>query len=172
MANKNLKQMVVDFNVYDQENKMIGVSKVTMPTLSWMSQQMQGAGIAGTVEVVAAGMLDAMTLSMDLRMCGEEAFKLTTPEIHKITLRNAEQYEDTVLGQIKIEGIKHVFGVMPKSLNPGSVAQASTHDGSGQFAVRSWACYFNNQCVIEIDQLNGICYLFGKDYRADINAVI
>lgn len=169
---KNISQMVVDFNIYDKNEKMIGVSKVTMPTLQWVSQQMQGAGIAGIVEVIARGMMDAMTLGLDLRMCGEEAYKLTTPEVHTITLRNAEQYEDPVLGQIKVEGIKHVFGVMPKSLNPGSVAQASTHDGSSQFAVRRWACYFNGIRVLEIDQLNGICYMYGVDYRADINAVI
>lgn len=169
---KTISQMVVDFNIYDKNEKMIGVSKVTMPTLQWVSQQMQGAGIAGTVEVIARGMMDAMTLGLDLRMCGEEAYKLTTPEVHTITLRNAEQYEDPVLGQIKVEGIKHVFGVMPKSLNPGSVAQASTHDGSSQFAVRRWACYFNGIRVLEIDQLNGICYMYGVDYRADINAVI
>lgn len=170
--NKNISQMVVDFNIYDRNEKMLGVSKVTMPTLQWMSQQMQGAGIAGTVEVIARGMMDAMTLGLDLRMCGEEAYKLTTPEVHTITLRNAEQYEDPVLGQIKVEGIKHVFVVMPKSLNPGSVAQASTHDGNGQFAVRRWACYFNGTRVLELDQLNGICYIYGVDYRSDINDVI
>lgn len=169
---KNISQMVVDFNIYDKNEKMLGVSKVTMPTLSWVSQQMQGAGIAGTVEVIARGMLDAMTLGLDLRMCGEEAYKLTTPEVHSITLRNAEQYEDPVLGQIKVEGIKHVFGVMPKTLNPGTVAQAATHDGSSQFAVRRWACYFNGQRVLEFDQLNGICFMYGVDYRADINDII
>ena len=169
---KNISQMVVDFNIYDKSDKMLGVSKVTMPTLQWVSQQMQGAGIAGTVEVIARGMLDAMTLGLDLRMCGEEAYKLTTPEIHSITLRNAEQYEDPVLGQIKVEGIKHVFSVMPKSLNPGAVAQASTHDGNAQFAVRRWACYFNGTRVLEFDQLNGVCYMYGKDFRADINSVI
>ena len=128
MAKKNLSQMVVDFNIYDQNSKLLGVSKVTLPTLSWVTQQMQGAGIGGTVEVIARGMLEAMTLGLDLRMCSDRAYMMTTPGVHTLTLRNAEQYEDPVHGKIEIEGIKHVFSVMPKSLNPGSVAQSSTHD--------------------------------------------
>ena len=167
-----LMQMVVDFNAYDQSNKLMGPTKVTLPSISWMVQSMTGAGVAGTVEAIAKGMLEAMTLSIDWRMCGAEAYKFMSPEVHMLTLRNAEQYEDPIAGQIREDGVKHVFSIMPKSMSPGGIAQASAHDGTAQYAVRSWKCFINGETVTDIDQLNGKCFMYGVDYRADINAVI
>lgn len=173
MASKSIqRQMTVDFNVYDSDNKLMGVASVTLPTLEWISSTMNGAGIAGNVEVVARGMMEAMTLGMNFRMVTKEAVALSGPDRHKITLRNAEQYEDPVYGLIGIERVKHVFVVMPKNMNFGSIGQATTHDGSGQYAVRYWAMYIGQENVLNIDQLSGRCIIGGKDYRADINAAI
>lgn len=172
MATKNQPQMVTDYNVYDRFNKMLGVASVTMPTLAWQTMNMNGAGIAGIVEVVGRGMPEAMTLGLDFRMVTDEAYKLATPELHIVTLRAAQQYEDGVNGKVVTKGVKHVFGLMPKTLNTGSIKQAATHDGSGQYAVRSWKCYIDDELVIDIDQLNGKCFIYGVDYRAEINAVI
>ena len=157
MAKNRHDQMTVAYNVYDSKNKLMGVTSVTLPTLEWISSTLSGAGIAGNVEVVATGMMEAMTLGMAFRMVTEAAVALAGPKQHIITLRNAQQFLDPVAGAVGVEKVKHVFSVMPKSLNFGNVQQASPNDASGQYAVCAWAMYIGNKCMLDIDPINGKC---------------
>ena len=84
----------------------------------------------------------------------------------------AQQVEDSTEGKIKVQAVKHIMVVVPKTDNPGSVAPASPSDGSGEYAVRYWATYIDGEKVREIDPLNFICFVDGVDYLADVKAAL
>ena len=165
-------ESVINFAVYEDSTEYVGMAKVTLPSVNALVQSISGAGIAGNVEAVVLGHFDAMTLGMNFRTMTNHAVKLSEPRRHNIDLRVAQQIEDSAAGIIKVQAVKHIFVVVPKTDNPGSVAPAAASDGSGEYAVRYWATYIDGVKVREIDPLNFICYVNGVDYLADVKSAL
>ena len=91
---------------------------------------------------------------------------------HNIDLRAAQQIEDTVAGEVKVQNIKHILVVIPKTDTGGSIAPAAPTNGSGEYAVRYWATYIDGVRTREVDPLNFICYVDGTDYLADVRKAL
>lgn len=161
-------ESIINFAVYEDSIEYVGMAKATLPDLTALTQSISGAGIAGNVEAVILGHFDAMTLTLNFRTTTEQAIKLSEPRRHTIDLRVAQQIENTVAGVVNVQSIKHILVVFPKKDAGGSLAPASPADGSGEYAVRYWATYIDGAKKREIDPLNFICYVNGKDYLADV----
>ena len=112
-------ESLIDFKVYEDKNEYLGIAQVGLPDISYITQTITGAGIAGNVEAVLIGMLDVMTTTMQFRSCTEAAAKLAKPTAHQIDLRVAEQYWDSVGGQRVIQADKYVLRIIPGYVNPG-----------------------------------------------------
>lgn len=167
-----MDQSVINFAVYEDSTEYVGMAKATLPDLTALTQSISGAGIAGNVDAVILGHFEAMTLGLSFRTTTSQVIKLAEPRRHTIDLRVAQQSEDPVAGQVKVNSVKHVLVVVPKSTKGGTIAPASPTDGSGEYAVRYWATYIDGQKVQEIDPLNFICIINGTDYLADVRTAI
>ena len=160
-------ESVINFAVYEDGVDHLGIASATLPNLAAIIQTVSGAGIPGNVEAPVLGHYDAMTLGLNFRTTTEQGVRLSEPRRHNIDLRAAQQIEDTVSGTIKVQNIKHIMVVIPKTETGGSIAPASPTNGSGEYSVRYWATYIDGTRVREIDPLNFICYFNGTDYLAD-----
>ena len=165
-------ESVINFAVYEDSVEYVGMATATLPNLSALVQTISGAGIAGNVEAPILGHYDAMTLGLSFRTTTSQSVKLSEPRRHNIDLRVAQQVEDTVAGAVKVQNVKHVLVVVPKTDTGGSVAPASPTNGSGEYSVRYWATYIDGTKVREIDPLNFICFMNGIDYLADVRKAI
>lgn len=168
----NFDESVINFAVYEDSVEYVGMASVTLPNLTSITQTLSGAGIAGNVEVPILGHYDVMTLGLKFRTTTAQSIKLSEPRRHNIDLRAAQQTEDTVTGTVKVQNVKHVLVVVPKTETGGSIAPASPTNGSGEYSVRYWATYIDGVKVREIDPLNYICIVNGVDYLADVRKAI
>lgn len=168
----NFDESVINFAVYEDSVEYVGVAGVTLPNLAAIVQTLSGAGIAGNVEVPVLGHYDVMSLTLNFRTTTEHSVRLSEPRRHNIDLRMAQQIEDTVAGEVKVQSIKHVLVVVPKTDTGGTVAPAAPTNGSGEYSVRYWATYIDGAKVREIDPLNFICEVNGVDHLADVRKAI
>lgn len=168
----NFDESVINFAVYEDSVEYVGMAGVTLPNLAAIVQTLSGAGIAGNVEVPVLGHYDVMSLTLNFRTTTEHSVRLSEPRRHNIDLRMAQQIEDTVAGEVKVQSIKHVLVVVPKTDTGGTVAPAAPTNGSGEYSVRYWATYIDAAKVREIDPLNFICEVNGVDYLADVRKAI
>lgn len=168
----NFDESVINFAVYEDSVEYVGMAGVTLPNLAAIVQTLSGAGIAGNVEVPVLGHYDVMSLTLNFRTTTEHSVRLSEPRRHNIDLRMAQQIEDTVAGEVKVQSIKHVLVVVPKTDTGGAVAPAAPTNGSGEYSVRYWATYIDGAKVREIDPLNFICVVNGVDYLADVRKAI
>lgn len=168
----NFNESVINFAVYEDSVEYVGMAGVTLPNLAAIVQTLSGAGIAGNVEVPVLGHYDVMSLTLNFRTTTEHSVRLSEPRRHNIDLRMAQQIEDTVAGEVKVQSIKHVLVVVPKTDTGGTVAPAAPTNGSGEYSVRYWATYIDGAKVREIDPLNFICEVNGVDYLADVRKAI
>lgn len=168
----NFDESVINFAVYEDSVEYVGMASATLPNLTALIQTISGAGIAGNVEAPILGHYDAMTLGLNFRTTTEQSVRLSEPRRHTIDLRAPQQVEDTVAGAVKVQNVKHILVVIPKTETGGSIAPANPTNGSGEYAVRYWATYIDGVKVREIDPLNFICYTNGTDYLADVRKAL
>lgn len=162
----------LDFEVYEDAATLIGVAQATMPDISFMTASITGAGVSGTVETPLAGMLEAMTLTLNFRSVTDAAVSLASPKKHNIDLRVVGQHWDTTAVDKKLWGDKYIMVVFPKKLAPGTIAPASASDASGEYSVYYLAVYKDGKKVIEIDPFNQICVINGVDHLADVRRAL
>lgn len=157
----------VDFVVYEDSKDMVGVVSAKLPDLNFLTQNITGAGISGSIDAVLTGMVDAMELALNFRGSGTLG-PLAAPKKHQIDLRAAEQYWDTAASESAIIVDKHVMVVIPKGISPGDIAPAAAANTSGTFSVYYWAAYHDGELMWEIDPFNQVCNVAGVDYLADM----
>lgn len=162
----------IDFEVYENATNFVGVAQATLPDISFLTQTITGAGIAGNIEAVLTGMVDAMTLTLQFRSATDAAVNLLKPTKHNIDLRVAEQYWNTVSSAKQIQADKYVMTVLPKKFSPGTVAPAAAADANGEYSVYYYAGYKDGKKLWEIDPWNYICNIGGVDYMKDVRKAL
>lgn len=162
----------IDFEVYEDSVNFVGIAQVTLPNINYLTQDITGAGIAGTVEAVLIGMTDKMAATINFRSATDAAVKLLKPVKHLLDLRVAEQLWDSVGAQRNVQGVKYVLGVTPKNFTPGNVSPASPSDASGEYSVFYYASYKDGKKLWEIDPFNYICEIDGVDYMAPVRKAL
>lgn len=167
-----IDELINNFSVYEDAVEYLGMAEVTLPEVSNISEEITGAGIGGKIEAIVLGHVEAMTLTLNFRTVTQAGIKLSEPRLHKIDLRAAQQEQNTRTGKIETRAIKHILQVRPKKYAPGKLAAASAADASGEYAVSYYAIYIDGKKKLEIDPLNFIYYVNGKDYLAEVKKAL
>ena len=161
-----IDETVIGFAVYEDATEYYGMSEVTLPEISNLTEEISGAGMGGKVEAVI------LTTTFNFRTVTKNAIKLHEPREHHIDLRVAQQNKNTTKGVTEIGKVKHLLTITPKKLNPGKVATASAAEVSGEYATTYYATYIDGKKVLEIDPLNYIYFVNGQDWLADVRKAL
>lgn len=167
-----IDEVIINFAVFEDSVEYLGMSEATLPEVSNLAEEITGAGIAGNVEAVVLGHIEAMTLTLNFRTVTKAAIRLAEPRIHNIDLRAAQQARNTQTGKIETVAAKHIMKVVPKKFAPGKLAAASAADASGEYAVSYYALYLDGKKVVEIDPLNFIYNINGTDFLASVKRAL
>lgn len=165
-------ETVISYSVYEDGTEYLGMSEVTLPEISWITSELSGAGISGKIDEVVLGHLEAMSATFNFRTVTDAAIKLNEPRVHNIDLRVAQQKYNTRTSATGVKRVRHVMKMKPKKFSPGKVAPASTADASGEYSVFYYAMYIDDKKKTELDPLNFICVINGKDYLADVRKAL
>lgn len=165
-------ELVLNFAIYEDAIEYLGMAEVELPEITAMTEEITGAGIAGNVEAIAVGHFEAMTLKLNFRTVTDATIRLNEPRIHMIDLRAAQQSESTVTKEVGTDAMKYILRVKPKKLAPGKLGVVTKADASGEYAVTYYAIYKNGVKKVEIDQLNYIYYVNGKDYLESVRKAL
>lgn len=170
MANHDA--LIVNYAAYESETEFLGTTSADLPDIEFLSEKISGAGLGGEFEEIIIGQLSAMTTKLSFRTITKRAVKLLEPTEHNVTLLVAQQSVNTVNGNTKIIPVKHVLKLKPKKTNLGKVAVMSTADVSGEYVTLYYALYINGKKVTEVDPVNFICLINGKNYLSNINNIL
>lgn len=153
----------VDYLMYENGGALIGVAKVTVPTVKYKTVTVTGAGIMGDLEIPLAGMIDAMKVNIQFSSVTDAAVQLGTNEWHDVALYAADQYFDSVNRTEEMDAVRFEMSIRPTETNMGTVATASAADASGVYSACKYAVFKNNQKIVDIDQLNHVHMVNGVD---------
>lgn len=162
----------VDFLVYEDAIRQIGVAKITVNDISQITTTVEGAGIMGKIDIPFGGMLEAMGLKIEFSSVGDGALNLCTPEYHTIEWRAAFQYFNPVTRNEDFQQYRYTAVIRPKSMNHGTMATATPADVSGDYSMVYYKVEHKGKKILEIDPLNHIFFMNGKDYASKIKEAI
>lgn len=168
-----IPEKVVNFNVYDDTEKLIGLSgEVTLPTLETMSETVSGAGILGEYDSANPGHFGSMTVEMTFRTLFQESFTLMRYRGRSLVLRAAQQSYDVSSGEIQHRPLKITIRGLPKKLEPGKLAVGASTETKNAIEVLYLKIEENGKKLLELDKLNFIYIVDGEDMLATIKKLI
>ena len=66
-------ELVINYAIYEDAVEYLGTTEVTLPDLEYMTEELSGAGIAGNIEEIIIGHLNAMSTTFNFRTVTEAA---------------------------------------------------------------------------------------------------
>lgn len=149
-----IPERLINFNVYDDSNLVIGVATVDLPELSAMADTVSGAGIAGEVDSPTLGHFESMTTTINFRTITSRATKLAAQKAHDIVCRGAQQVYETATGTYIPTPVKVAMRCIPKNVSLGSLEVGAATDTSNEFEVVYIKVWVDGKARIELDKFN------------------
>jgi len=171
MANQ-VPDKLIGFKVYLESNDLIGIADVELPTLTAVSEGLQGAGIAGELDTPVLGQFSGMEIGINWRAVNEATMATTAQKIHTLDMRGAIQRIDAGSMLQKIVAVKVLTKVLPKEMALGKLAMGSQTDTSNKYECLYIKIWFDGKEVLELDKLNYIFKVDNEDYLAPVRAAL
>lgn len=163
---------VVNYKVYKDGRDFIGITQHDAPAISAVVEEMKGAGIGGSVEVPVKGLVQAMSMTLNFRDITPQTKMILTQQAHHIELWGAIQDTDPKTGQLVVKQHKLIYRATPKTNTVGKFVPGETQDRAIEFSVTYYREIYDGQDIVEIDPLNTVYRVAGKDENADVRKAI
>ena len=167
-----IPEQLINFKVYNGFSDMIGVADVTLPSLEAMTNEVKGAGIAGTYNSSVTGHYSPMSMTLNWRVITGDALKLAAPGAHQLDIRGVIDTYDAGDGKKKPTAVVVTVKAIPKKVDLGKLDPGQKMDTQSEFEIVYLKIKYAGVKKLEIDKLNFICFIDGKDYLAETRAAL
>lgn len=164
-------EVINNFNVYNDANRVVGTTgDVKLPDLQGMTAAISGAGILGEYNTAILGQFQSLNQEIPFRMIDKDYFgMLNTGEQSKIVLRSSMQQRNRETGgTVSTQAMRIVFRGHPTSCNMGTVKIGDLMNASITMEVTYLLIEIGGVTMFELDKLNSIFKINGKDLLAEI----
>ncbi len=161
----------VNYNTYHKRNgkmRLLGdTTSVQLPSLEFQSDSMKGSGIMGDIDMPSASP-GGMTVSISLRVDGEEAAALGAPTLQELEIRWVTDRIDSTGMKLGIDAHKAIIKGYTKKFDPGKVEPGAAQDASVDIEVVYYKKVLNGNTIVEVDKLNGVLMVGGTDHYKQV----
>lgn len=164
----NVPENLINFRVYQDGNVFLGISDVTLPKLSAMTQTVKGAGIAGEIEAPTFGHYGSTEVELNWRTLEKDAFHLAANKALPLDLRGAGQAYDSESGSYVVRKIKVMLRGRPKESDLGKFDVGATTDGKTTLECDYIKVDIDGETKLELDKYNFVCNIDGVNYLEDV----
>jgi hypothetical protein len=172
MGRGKINETVIGYKIYNEANELLGTAEVELPNVTFMTEEISGAGINGKLESVIMGYIETMSTTINWRTMEPNAVELSAPEFHQIIIKSAVQKTDLSNLKTTISQHKYILAVKPKTFNTGKITSGATSDVNIEFSVSYYKVYIDGVKQIEIDPINYICEINGRDYLKEVREAL
>lgn len=169
-----IPQVIYGFNVYKAGNVLVGLTgEVTLPDFESMTDTISGAGILGEFESVILGMFGSLEQEIPFRVLDEDIFSFMDPrEVIDLNLRASKQVIDSKTTEIDFTSMRIAMRGKLKNFKPGKVQQATQMDSSITLEILYFLIEIDGESKFELDKLNFIYKVNGKDILEKVRKFI
>ncbi len=164
-------EVINNFRVYNDASKLMGTTgEITLADFQAITATISGAGILGEYNTSVIGMFQSMQQEIPFRMIDEDYFRmLNTGEQSKIVLRSSVQQRNRETGgTFSTKAMRIVFRGHPTAAKPGTVKIGEMMNASITLELTYVLIELDGKVMIELDKLNSVYKVNGKDLLKDI----
>lgn len=164
-------EVINNFRVYNDEARVMGTTaEVNLAQLQAMTAAVSGAGILGEYTTAVVGMFQSMQQEIPFRMIDKDYFTmLNTGEQSKVVLRSSVQQRNRETGgTLSTQAMRIVFRGHPTAVNMGAVKVGDLMNASITLELTYLLLEIDGMTMLELDKLNSVYKVNGKDLLADI----
>lgn len=165
---RNVPENLINFRVYQDGGVFLGISDVTLPKLSAMTQTVKGAGIAGEIEAPTLGHYSSAEVELNWRTVEKDLISLAANKAISLDLRGAGQGYDSESGSYVTRKIKVLVRGRPKESDLGKFEVGATTDSKTTLECDYIKVVIDGETKLELDKYNFICNVDGEDYLAEV----
>lgn len=163
-------ERVIDYSVFLSGTEYLGTATADLPEINFLSETIKGAGISGEIDAPSPGQTSAMTLTLNWNVVEKASLKLLAPVVHALDLRASVQQFDTATNEYKESALKITVRGRPLSGGLGGLEAATAMSSTTAFSINYLKVLIDGEEILEIDKLNYIFKVLGKDYQAQTRA--
>lgn len=158
------------YNVYKNGRKLLGLAdSVDLPEIPVRTEDAEVPG--GTISVPIPGQFDATEMTVPFEQFFGDIFTImNTRETVALTLRVANEKLDGA-GNISMVPTRISVVGIPKSISPGTYKNGTSTGASVTLGIHYYYIEQNGMPQLEIDYLNGVYRVNGRNMLADIESM-
>ncbi|MCL1947862.1 MAG: phage major tail tube protein [Chitinivibrionia bacterium] len=165
-------QKNINYEIYLEGGRMVGTVDVTHPNVQAMTQELKGAGIAGPVDSPVLGHVQDLSGTINFRTITGDLRELLVQQYQNIEFWGAVQTLDTGTGEYVVKQHKIIWRAMIKNDTLGNFNVGELQGRGLEFTVIYLKEMFDNKLVREIDKLNYIYNVGGKDFLQQVRSAV
>lgn len=168
---KEIKNKTIDFSVYVRDSgsadKIGNTTDITLPSIEKITDTIKGSGILGEIDMPTLGQLSSMETEISVRVSDEKFATLAAAS--NLEYRWVTDAYNTSNGKARVVANKAFLTVANKKADEGKIESGASQDGSVSFEVIAYKRICDGKEIINVDKLNGIYKINGKDMFSDIS---
>jgi hypothetical protein len=161
-----------NFNTYGSGHKYVGVSsEVTLPSFEYLTETIDGAGIAGEIEEAIEGAFGSLETETTFQNISQEYFDYIT-QTGQITYRGSMQVLNTASQTNDYESIVVVTKGKVKSFDLGTLKKGGKGEPKVVREITYCKITIGGSAVLELDKYNMVWKLNGVDKLQKVRSQI
>lgn len=161
-----------NFTVYIDGEEQAGIAEGNFPSGEFMTTEIKGAGIAGTIESPGIGHMQSMTVELTWRATTPKFIDLMKPTGHTLDMYTEVLSFDAGLGEYKRHSVNVFLKAVTKSYELGKLVVNDSQEGKTVHEIYYLKMRYDGVEVLEIDKYNFVYKVRGVDYLAETRAAL
>ncbi|MBR4641577.1 MAG: phage major tail tube protein [Selenomonadaceae bacterium] len=172
MGMQDTLEQVINYEVFVDGGRCLGTGSVELPELTYLTQDIKGAGIAGNYSAPTLGHLDSLELKLTFRALYESPIALMEQKAVILSLRGAVQQYDSANGTLKPLPVRIDARGRIKGGAMGKFEPSELMDTEITFECDVISVKVNNIEYFMHDKLNFVNRVNGQDYLASVRLAL
>ena len=173
ISSNYVPEKINEYNAYLDGAKMIGVvPDIDLPEIGMKASEVEGAGMLGVLDSPTIGQFESIEQEIKFNVLYSDAINMLNPlTAVNLTFRAAQQVYDKN-GGYAFKGLRIVEQGRVKKFKPGKLKRAEGMDASITMELTYILVEVDGVVMLEIDKLNQVYKVNGKDMLAGIAALV
>ena len=167
----NFPEVINYFNVYNGGSKLMGITgEISLAELKAKTATVSGAGILGEYNTAVIGMFENIQQEIPFRMINQEFFDLmnASKQAEIVMRASIQNVNKSSGGALSTQGMRVVFRGRPTNFKMGQLKQADLMNASVTLELTYVLLEMGGEKKLELDKLNEIYIVNGKDLLAEV----
>lgn len=163
----------IDFSCYGQNSRLIGMVNVDLSELEFMTTEIKGAGIAGSIDWATRGHWNNATTTLHFReLYADSTYFMGQGQGHPLDLRGAYERYDPGTGERKVSGIRIALRGHANKFSLGKFEPGETMETELELTIDYIKVSVDGEVLMELDKFNFIYYVNGTDWLSEVRRIL